>query len=448
MSEKSDHKDITVREFIEKTLAEFALLKPDYELKALAERFGGCESWPQLDRAVCDFIGHRQSFPVSNHQRKNWPPEAIAELEKLRRRREDERIFWENKRKEISQISGIGKMAQPPLPEPVLEPLNQVKTSRMTKLQKERLDSLKGNPGADEFDFFKRLIGLPPAQARQVMLEEYVSRFNPNMQFDEVLNELPFGRSWAALDHGIKLFLIFRWKMYEKMARPIESGHAISTVLPDELHQQYDLELDFWDRMRHLIYSLPKPREFRNKYIDRLNLGKTRPTKGWYYATCELCWRMVPYNPASKPSSILCFEHDQPSNNPLYRKHRHLEKGILRLCFEISKHLKPWRCMGLPDDEEQRILVYLMTSVGSPLLMLVQYLKSEGHDGTPESLLRAFHGPFAKMPIAYKNAMEEYIKEALSIEPFITTYEICLAEAWLSALQTDGRKKSSKNKAS
>ena len=333
-------------------------------------------------------------------------------------------------------------MVQTPPTEPVTEPLNDVKTGRLTKLQKAKLDGLKNNPGVDEFEFFKRLIGLTPAQARQVMVQEYISRFNPNLTQDEVLQVLTHGRTWSDLDSNIKRFLVFRREMYERLARPELIDQYISTQLSGDLNQQCDLELAFWDKMRHLIYSLPKPRDFSNKYVYRDELMEQRPERGWSYQTCELCWRMAPFNPASKPSTVLCLTHLKLKiKESAYRKLRRLEKGIQKLCFDISKRLKPWRDMKMSDDEEQEALVYLMTAAESPLPLLVEYLKNHGHDGTRESLLRAFHGPFPKTYVLYTNAMDEFVQGALKTPLFITAYDLCLAEAWLTALSKDKRRK-------
>jgi len=431
-----------IANFIKSMLAEFWALKPDCQYEALTERFEGCGSWQSLDRAICDFIGHRQPFPVSYNQKNSWPPEALDALEKVRLKREDERTFWVGKRQEIAEISGIGMVVQPPPSESVTEPLTEVKTGRLTKLQKAKLDSLKNNPGTEEFEFFKRLLGLTPAQARQTMVQEYIHRFNPNLTQDEVLQALVHSRTWPDLDSNIKQFLVFRREMYERLARPTLVEQCISTPLSGELDQQYELELEFWDKMRHLIYSLPKPRDFSNKYVYRDELMEQRPERGWGYQTCELCWRMAPFNPASKPSTVLCLTHLKLKiKEPAYRKLRRLEQGVFKLCFDISKRLTPWRDTGMSDEEEQEALVYLMTSDESPLPLLVGYLKKQDHDGTHESLLRAFHGPFPKESGIYTSAMEEYVQETLKTLPFITASEICLAEAWLEALQTDRRKK-------
>jgi len=64
--------------------------------------------------------------------------------------------------------------------------------------------------------------------------------------------------------------------------------------------------------------------------------------RGWSYQTCELCWRMALFNPASKPSTVLCLTHlELKINEPAYHKLHRFEKVILKLCFYISKWLKP-----------------------------------------------------------------------------------------------------------
>jgi len=73
---------------------------------------------------------------------------------------------------------------------------------------------------------------------------------------------------------------------------------------------------------------------------------------------------------------------------------------------------------------------------------LVEHLKAVGHDGQPESLLRAFHGPLPKgLKSAYREAMGIFFQEAQQYPYLFTLDELALAEAWLKALRTDRRRK-------
>jgi hypothetical protein len=81
-----------------------------------------------------------------------------------------------------------------------------------------------------------------------------------------------------------------------------------------------------------------------------------------------------------------------------------------------------------------------LTSPESVLPNLVNHLKGVGHDGQPESLLRAFHGPFPKgLESIYREAMEAFFQAALKYPHLFTLDELALAEAWLKVLQTDKR---------
>jgi hypothetical protein len=84
-----------------------------------------------------------------------------------------------------------------------------------------------------------------------------------------------------------------------------------------------------------------------------------------------------------------------------------------------------------------------LTGPESVLPHLVEHLKSVGRDGNPEGLLRVFHGPFPKgLESTYREAMEIFFQDALQYPYFFTLDELTLAEAWLTALKTDRRRKS------
>ena len=83
-----------------------------------------------------------------------------------------------------------------------------------------------------------------------------------------------------------------------------------------------------------------------------------------------------------------------------------------------------------------------LTGPESVLPHLVEHLKTVGHDGNPESLLWAFHGPFPKgLESAYREAMDIFFQDALKYPFFFTLDELALAEAWLTAFKTDRRRK-------
>jgi hypothetical protein len=80
-------------------------------------------------------------------------------------------------------------------------------------------------------------------------------------------------------------------------------------------------------------------------------------------------------------------------------------------------------------------------------------LNGVGHDGNPESLLWAFHGPAAEITdTRYKEGLNEYIQYVINAKdileltqpiPIFDIDELSRAEAWLTLLYRDGRAKKS-----
>ena len=155
--------------------------------------------------------------------------------------------------------------------------------------------------------------------------------------------------------------------------------------------------------------------------------------------------------------------HDLQSDHPTYRKHLRLSRNV-----RVEAHLVADKLVavldGLSDDENNKAMLALLTAPNEILPHLVEYLKRVGHDGTPESLLWAFHGPKSDVenaPSYYKKAVEEYIWGFLNPEEWTRRHErkfnvkipadwkpsffdrptLCYAEAWLAVLGRDGRRK-------
>ena len=317
----------------------------------------------------------------------------------------------------------------------------EIKT--MTKLnrhQQERISYLLlWTTGGKEFELFKKLIHQTPAMARKLMAEEYFLRFKPDrfhpiFSLENVLNLLPPCRSWLGLEDSIRTFdNVFRGALVHN-----------SGVGKGKLSDSSCKESDYWDRMLYLVEALPKRREFSNKHNDREAIRR-HPKHGWQFKTCYLCWRTLPVNPDLREMTPpLCFEHDGiPAGNKLYRRlDRRRDQAysdhILILRSLADKNSKR---LSRGDSIRANILAEL-TSPESLLPNLVKHLKTVGHDGQPESLLRAFHGPFPNdLDPAYREAMEDHFKHILQYPLFIFLHDMALAEAWLRALQTDRRRK-------
>ena len=122
--------------------------------------------------------------------------------------------------------------------------------------------------------------------------------------------------------------------------------------------------------------------------------------------------------------------------------------------YPIVEKLRKLLPPGMPDAEARETVVSLVTTPNDCLPRLVEYLSNVGHKGDPESLLWAFHGPVCdRMDALYREALGEFIQEILTAEsqfnpgqplPLIFTMdELSRAEAWLTLLERDGRRKKS-----
>jgi hypothetical protein len=322
------------------------------------------------------------------------------------------------------------------------EQLGEVlKLARLNSSQQDKIRYLLRNPGGAEFDLFKRLLGLTPSQARTLIVEEFWRRFQPTFSLELLLARLRPARSWLDLDRKIRDFTVTRRHYYEMLGMGKDS-RIISPDLSKELETKHDLELDFWDKMRYLLEALPKTREFRDKYWDKAK--RKNPKRGWDYETCELCWRTVPVNAELRQKTgVLCFEHDLPASNGIYRKHRRLWPEVQTKAQDILKILKEWYPRGLSNDEIGLRIKNEVTGSDSVLPALVTYMNAGGHTCEPGSLLAAFHGPFPKdLDLSYQEAMKIFFQDAVKFPYLFTLDELALAEAWLAALKSDRRKKS------
>ncbi len=305
--------------------------------------------------------------------------------------------------------------------------LNSPGFIRMNMEEKEKVRYFLETPGHEEFLFFQQSLGKTPAQVRDSMIKEFILRFHLSAHAKEIARALPFRRSWRELDVAMAEF-----------------GGAMG----EEAHRQ------FWDRMRYVLAALPQRKGYGDKYADRHELEEDGPKEGWQYNTCKFCWRIVPHNPdLPRQNGIFCFEHDLPATHPTYRKHGRLHSRMF-----IERQTTVRNLMALiesyPSDEDMHkaVLAHL-TAPSECLPRLSEYLSRVGHDGTPESLLWAFHGPASDaMKLQYKEAVGEYIHNRLTAKdpldpahsPFIFDIdELSRAEAWLTLLDRDGRRKKS-----
>ena len=298
---------------------------------------------------------------------------------------------------------------------------------RLKANERKRIEDFLKNQPEEDFFFLKLLIGTTPAQARNIMIEEFIKRFNLDAYAEKIATAIPPKRSWYYLDLAIDQFA-------GKMG---VDEHRL-----------------FWDRMRYVLEALPQRKDYGDKYADRHEQESTRPKRGWQYFTCRHCWRTVPYNKQLRQKAGgLCFEHDFPATHSIYRKHSRLARSIrVERQLVVEKLLKLFK-IGLSDEEMCKAEIDCVTTPNDILPRLVEYLKTVGHNGDRESLLWAFHGPASKITNAlYKEAMEEYVQEVLTTKSLFapnqpacifSIWELSEAEAWLTLLERDGRRKKS-----
>jgi len=213
----------------------------------------------------------------------------------------------------------------------------------------------------------------------------------------------------------------------------------------------FDDSLKFWERMRYLIRPLPRGNRKKIDTSPKLQ----HPIAPWDYYVCDLCWRTVPVNTkTARRGQTLCFEHDLNPNDSVYRKHKRLKEEMLEIAYDLEDKLQteyPLSNSSASDRERYRHLNRIhLVNPQSPLKNLVEYITSHfrGYDRTTsnkddwEIVLEIFHGPFPKgLDTLYREAMDAYIHERVFYETLVDVSQLALAEAWLTALQTDRRRK-------
>jgi hypothetical protein len=288
-----------------------------------------------------------------------------------------------------------------------------------------QVEDLLNNPGKSEFFFFRQLMGMTPAQVRTMMIEEFICRFDLVEHADEIRKALPSRRSWRDLDVAL-------------------AGFAGSMGADDHLQ--------FWDRMRYVLAALPKRKDYGDKYQDG-EKGKTaKATRGWNFPTCKLCWRRVSHSSGlHRKAASCCFKHDLPATHSIYRRHSRLAQQLRAEQQSVVKRIMALIAGCSSEADAHKAMFVHLTTPNDCLPRLVDYLNAVGHDGTPESLLWAFHGPaFDITDTRYKEGLNEYIQYVLNAKDIFDPTqpififgidEMSRAEAWLTLLDRDGRRK-------
>jgi hypothetical protein len=147
--------------------------------------------------------------------------------------------------------------------------------------------------------------------------------------------------------------------------------------------------------------------------------------------------------------------HNLPAMHSVYRKHSRLFEHLSSEQRPVAKKITALiaACPSESAGNTQDVTYSQLTAPDGCLPRLAAHLKAIGHDGTPESLLWAFHGPASEIRDSlYKEALEEYIQRTLNTKdmfdptqpmPIFSIDELSRAEAWLTLLERDGRRKPS-----
>ena len=162
--------------------------------------------------------------------------------------------------------------------------------------EKAGIEEFLKNPGKDEFFFLLQLLGKTPAQIRNMMIDEFIRRFNLMAHAEEIGKAFASKRSWHELDVVMASF-----------------GGSMEV----EEHRL------FWDRMRYVLAALPKRKDYGEKYQHEDKDKAAKPKRERRFTTCKLCWRRVSHNsglirktevrPASRPEI-----DDLKENNPTH----------------------------------------------------------------------------------------------------------------------------------
>jgi hypothetical protein len=124
------------------------------------------------------------------------------------------------------------------------------------------------------------------------------------------------------------------------------------------------------------------------------------------------------------------------------------------MAWKLKAHLREIYPRSVNEGQNLKLyrelnLIHLLNPQ-SPLKNLVEYMAGQlrGYDRAAtkkdewEVLLEMFHGPFPKgLDPLYREAMDVYIHNRAFFEPFVDIRQLAQAEAWLTALKIDRRRK-------
>ncbi len=290
--------------------------------------------------------------------------------------------------------------------------LNMPAFAGLNPQDKAKIIGLMKTPAKREFFFLMQLVGNPPERVGLILSDEFVRRFSECPDADELPPILPGVATWEQLQDAVLL--------------------AAESSSDERLRA-------FWKNMVHILDVLPKSDE--QSADGAVRHASRRISQVWSFATCNHCWRRVAYSSGKhRKTAGYCFVHDLPSSHPVFRKHSRLARDLAG-----EQQAAVGRIMALvraarSEKKAQEAIIASLTTPNDCLPRLARYLDEIGHDGTPEGLLWAFHGPIeAITDAAYVAGLDEYIRYVLDnhsrhLSSLFSYDELSRAEAWLILL--------------
>ncbi len=296
-----------------------------------------------------------------------------------------------------------------------------------------KLEHLMDSPGRHELELRERLLGKNTLQTGKILAKEFVRRFGEeDGTADEVAKKLlPAGRAtrWEDLDRSITLFckrFYATWDIFVTGEDGVEQ--QIGEILRND-----DAQVEFFDRVRYVLYSLPRQRDYKlpeqkSEYTTPSDIARN-------FVPCFLCWRSVARKPREKRTP-LCHSHDLPSTHSEYRRRARLRDRML----EIQRKLKV--TVKNPAWVKQNTKIHPRDFFASMCIIpncyfpyLVQYLKSLNMPlDQPEDIMKALEHPiyFDKLSDLMKEAWQFHFDD-LGAYFELNYSRLIQAEAWLQA---------------
>ena len=297
----------------------------------------------------------------------------------------------------------------------------------------EKLEHLMDSPGRHELELRERLFGKNTLQAGKILAEEFVRRFGEkDGTAEEVVKELlPAGRAtrWEDLDRNITLFCKRFYATWDVFA----TGEDGTEQRVGEITRNDDAQVEFFDRVRYVLYSLPRQRDYK---LPEQKAEYTTPSDiARNFVPCFLCWRSVARKPREKKTP-LCHSHDLPSTHPEYRRRKRLRARML----EIQRELK--RIVKTPAWVKQNTKIHPRNFFASMCISpngyfphLVQYLASLDMPLSQlEDIMKALEHPvyFDKLSDLMREAWQFHFDD-LGAYFELNYNRLIRAEAWLQA---------------